>query len=274
METRDSGRKRVTKPRVSFTFRKLRDKSELPSPVKAPPIRQPCHNQTHNRILFISDSILSGVSDSDFDCIKGYRCVKRHSPELKNALDYEDDFGISDFVIFSGGINDLSCYGYTAESLYAYLKPKLINACSRAKDTCFIFNSLLHTRYRWLDHEVNSFNKLMFELSCEVDNFIFFDSLHILRTSSLGKHVDLVLPPKDKRGVHISRKAMDLVGKNIVTAIELLASRWSTKPISRNVRGWTWPLAESRLESIRSLVSRLGSDYSHHPEYRRIPMRP
>ena len=115
-------------------------------------------------------------------------------------------------------------------------------------------------------------NKLLFELSCEIENMKFFDSLDILKNSSLARDIDNVLPPGDRRGVHISRRAIDLVRKSLVTAIELLDSRWSDSPVPANLRGWKWPLACYRVSGIHRLQFLMGPDYVGHPEYRRAPM--
>ena len=268
----------VGDPRISFTFRKLVDTSELLTRSKAPPIHRPdprvhsSNRATHKRILFITDSILSSVSDTDFHAISGYRCVQQSNAELTKIFEYEDEFQISDFVIVSGGINDLSCYDHSTETLFNFIKPKILSCCKRANNTTFVFNSLVYTRYKWLNREVDVFNKMLFELSCEIENMKFFDSLDILKNSSLARDIDNILPPGDRRGVHVSRRAIDLVRKSLVTAIELLDSRWSDSPVPANLRGWRWPLACYQVSGIRRLQSQMGPDFCGHPEYRRSPM--
>ena len=122
----------------------------------------------------MTDSIFGGVRDNDFHSLKEYRCVKRVMPELTKVFDHEEDFHASDFVIISCGINDLSCYNHSSDSLADLVCTKLADCCKRARGTTFIFNSLLHTRHKWLNEEVDHFNKIMFELSCKVENLIFF----------------------------------------------------------------------------------------------------
>ena len=262
----------VNEPRISFTFRKLVE-SEPPSRPRAPPIRKPCNgSQSHKRILFLTDSILSGISDRDFHTLKDYRCVKKVAPQLTKICDYEDDFNVSDIVVISSGINDLSCYNFTAESLADHVRPILKRYCKSARNTTFVFNSLLHTRHRWLNKEVDIFNKLMLELSCQIENLKFFDSHDVLKGSSLARNVDNVLPLRDTRGVHISSRAVNLVRNELLKAIELLDSRWKTLPRSSHLRGWTWPLAVSRVRDLQELRSWFGYDFVHHHEYVRSPV--
>ena len=274
----------VSEPRISFTFRKIVPVSDLPPRPRAPPIKRPEHQKSETmssfrptapngqlkRIEFLSDSILGVVSNYAFHNIPNHRCVKRSCPQLANFEEFNSDFLFSEYVIISSGINDLSCYNHIANSLFELLRPKIIESCKKSTAT-FIFNSLLHTRHPWLNIEVDCLNQLMFQLSCELENFLFFDSLICLQSSVIAINIDDVLPKRDIRGVHISRKASHVVGTNLVTALELLASKWADTQPSDNVFGWVWPLGPSHRSSVLKHVSRLGTKFVFHYEYRRSP---
>ena len=77
----------------------------------------------------MTDSLLNSISDSDFHSLNNYRCVKRVNPELTKYFDNQSDLNASDIVIISGGINDLSCHNYSAESLADVVRPKLERCC-------------------------------------------------------------------------------------------------------------------------------------------------
>ena len=113
---------------------------------------------------------------------------------------------------------------------------------------------------------------MMFDLSSELENFIFFDSMNVLTENPLSRNVDNILPPNDKRGVHISRRAAELIRRELVTAVELLASRWGAFPPSDKIRGWKWPLDGWRLKTVTSILPSLGERFIFHPEYKRVAM--
>ena len=198
--------------------------------------------------------------------------MKRTCPQVANFDHFSSDFAVSDYVIISTGINDISCYNHTAKSLYDLVRPKIVNSCKTFKSTTFIFNSLIHTRHAWLNSEVDYFNSLIFGLTCELENFKLFDSLVCLKGSIISHNIDNVLPIGDKRGVHISRDASHVIGTNLTTAVELLAKRWTNTSPNVNLRGWMWPLSPNHSNSVLKHMSVLGKNFVFHREYMRSPV--
>ena len=172
------------------------------------------------------------------------------------------------------GINDLSRYNHTADSLYNIIGPKLRQFCDQNKSTTFIFSSLLFTRHEWLNKEVMRFNKYMLELSCELENLLFLDTCSSLNGTVLAHHIDNILPRNDKGGIHLSHRAMDHCGTVLVNAVLILTLRWARTSPPARLQGWIWPLSDTWLGGLSKLRSSLGPRWVYHYEYVRRPLSP
>ena len=168
----------ATGPRISFTFRKLKSESDMPKRPQAPPI---CHPDkysgprtqpqgTHSGILLLTDSILSQTPEHIFNRIPGHRLIKKENKCLVDIMSFEPEFKYRKAVVFSCGVNDLSCYGFRGHTLSGVMGPKIADACKKHSSTSFIFNSILYTRHDWLNSEIDTMNMAMFELSMTLPN--------------------------------------------------------------------------------------------------------
>ena len=260
----------ITEPRISFTFRQLNEiDSNIPNREPIPPIKLPVRCNSRDRILFISDSILKDVSDADLE-VSNHRCVKVDNDQLSRIFEIEDEFAISDIVVISCGINDISRYQCTGYELFNMIRDKLMACCRKYEGTTFIFNSVLHTRYASLDREVDVLNKLMFELSCQISNLLFIDSLSVLKSCDLK--IDDVIRASDRHGVHLTSRAVNKVREVLSRAVEVVVcGRTDTRP-SKEIRGWIWPLARCRITALERARDELRSNFVYQPEYRNRPM--
>ena len=145
-------------------------------------------------------------------------------------------------VVISCGVNDLSCYGLWGQELADKVCPLLDKVCRKHQSTTFIFNSVLYTRHSWLNNEIDILNSRMFDLSLHVHNFLFFDSSSIISDHPLGRKLDNIVDPRDRRGVHITRAARVLISDNLVNGLELIWRRNAGKSLPPALDTWTWPL--------------------------------
>lgn len=149
----------------------------------------------------------------------GLRCVKKELMQLAHISDYEREFSYTDYVVVSAGVNDISRYGHTADSISSFICDKLRLWVTKYPDTVFIFNSILSTKFSWLNQRVYNVNKALFDLSLELydkGNMFILDSHHSLMRSRLPS--DSILSPKGN-GIHISHDASRVIQRNIVDSI-------------------------------------------------------
>ena len=233
----------VCGPRVSLTFRKL-----VPSTTeqnKLPPIHKPRAPPTrHNspvaaepkRILLLTDSIHSSFPTHVFP--EPLVCIKKLNFKLGDIGRYEHEFKYTDYVVISGGVNDLSRYDYTAQTLISESVALIKSYCVKYPKTVFIFNSILYTRFSWLNKEIDRVNESVFRLSLaqNFQNLWFFDSHHVLTQVH-----DTVINPTGN-GIHITLAARKHVTTALSTCIKLhhtnqpLRSHW---PLRSNFRTLT-----------------------------------
>ena len=89
-----------SEPRISLTFRNCTPLTVPPVPTSLP--SDPLPDDSPKRVLLITDSILSGTP-SHILSPANHICVKKINYQLENVLNFEDEFGVSYQVIFSGG---------------------------------------------------------------------------------------------------------------------------------------------------------------------------
>ena len=189
--------------RVSLTFRRIAKASSATPSI--PPIHEPSkpandpQPRTNERILFLTDSMLHDIPSHLLP--SHVHCIKRKMYQLNDILDHEQYFPGTKYVIISAGINDLSRYDHRYYSLSRDLTSKLELLCKKYPQTTFIYNSLVLTRFEWLNREVHHFNRFMFDFSRRHCNFWFFDSHHICSKLSERRH--LILNPSGN-GIHLA----------------------------------------------------------------------
>ena len=247
-------------PRISFTFRQLIPEESVPKPPRAPPITRPeqykppvvAPKGSHHKILMLTDSILRGSPEHVFNRIPGHRCVKQSCKQLTQMFDWESDFTHCSLVVISSGINDLSCYGKTADSLSSTVLPRLEKACQDNPDTMFVFNSILDTAHPWLNTQSGLFNRNVFRLAEQLNNLFFFDSHHLLTSNGFGKLDKFeVLQRGDNRGVHITFAARRLITDNLVSGLHTLGFLKNRCGEGGKDKGWKWPVRDYFITSFR-----------------------
>lgn len=254
-------------PRVSFTFRKLCAEQAAKSKPRAPPIKRPGEfketprpitqpKSSHHKVLLLTDSILQGSPEHVFNRIPSHRCVKQRCKQLTEIFKWEDDFRHSSFVVISGGINDLSCYGHTSDSLSSAIVSELRRCCERNPNTWFVFNSLLDSSHPWLNVQVDSFNRAIFELSSQVYNLVFLDSHDLIVKKGLGKANRFdVLQREDPRGVQITFAARRIITDHLVPGLQWMGYRSGLCATDVADSSWRWPVREGLLKQFPTVVS-------------------
>ena len=152
-------------------------------------------------------------------------------------------------TVISAGMNDLSRYGHTGESLGSFISSKIRYWLCKYPNTLFIFNSLIDTNRPWLNHRIDILNKLMFDLSIELydSNFWFFDS----HASFVDVDDHFPIHSPTGNGIHISIRACQYISRIMADAIGALVS---SSPVTARV----WPLRSE----FRQLIAG-----SRHPRY-------
>ena len=240
-----------TEPRISFGFRRLKPTNSVPKRAPAPPITRPdmysplstIPTGTHERCLLLTDSILSAAPTSIFNRAENVRCIKKSAKRLVDVFDFEPEFGITNTVIISAGVNDLSCHGLSARALADTVCSRLRNSCQKYRGTRFIFNSVLnvHNKHGWLNHEIDTFNELMHRFCLTIPNMAFFDSHSILMNDRISQTLGGVIDLGDVRGVHITWQARKMITEQLVNAVELTSILAGGKRASPRLRNWNWP---------------------------------
>ena len=237
-------------PRLSLTFRKLR---QLQNPT-VPPISQPVSQTPHGtsslppnpkRLLLLSDSLHLSFPTYMFDQ-KSVVCIKKRLPNfcLSDLHLFEKEFHYTDYVFISCGVNDLSRYGWSAHKLFAYFRDLVNSYQKRFPQTTFIFNSLLTTDFGWLNSEILFLNDSVFKLSLSVNsNIWFFDSHQIaLYKSRRGVQV-LEKGTRRANGIHITYSISDDIRHAIARCINacskeqthMIRNLWPLRPEFRQI---------------------------------------
>ena len=246
-------------PRISLTFRKLRVSQSptiprISQPVAQSPQNMPSHPNIPpigpKRLLMLSDSIHLTFPTHLFDQ-KSVVCIKKRLPNfcLSDFHKFENEFHYTDYVFISCGVNDLSRYGWNAHKLFTYFRQLTCVYQKKYPKTVFIFNSLLSTKFGWLNSEILSLNTNVFNLSIQPNsNVWFFDSHHIALTQS--RHGMQVLERGTRRdnGVHLTYRMSDEIRHVIAKCINVccrenqhvLHSIWPLRPEYRHIANNRW----------------------------------
>ena len=201
-------------PRISLTFRRLRNIDKHTIPPIVPPDAKSSTNTNllrPKRLLILSDSIHTSFPTHWFDP-KAIVCIKKRLPNLclGDISLYENEFPYTDYVFISCGVNDLSRYGRNSYELSKYFIELMNVYSTKYQKTQFIFNSVLLTNFAWLNQEISQLNDSIFRITCRKDsNVWFFDSHHIAHIMSrCGAHV-LETKTRHVNCVHITYAVID-----------------------------------------------------------------
>ena len=187
-----------TSTRVSFTFRRM-DPAAVPPPRRSvPPIREnaiPSRPLAPNkRVLFLTDSVNCGLKTHLFHG-SGLTCIKKPDFfELSSINDYVKQFQYTDYVVISAGVNDISRYGHSAESVSGFICSKIRDWVRRFPNPTFILNSILSTDYLWLNRRIKTVNKALFDLSIELydSGRVYFLDTHARVLDARGTQILMV----------------------------------------------------------------------------------
>ena len=254
----------VSNPRVSFTFRRMTNSPPLPvsqhkthhthhvtAPVSTTAVQfnpppghsetTPVHSTASRGILFLTDSIYKHTPETALSGINGsnLKCTKQVNYRLEQVFDHEPQFARSEIVIISCGVNDLSRYNHTPQTLSETVVPRLKLACAKNPGTNFVFSAILSTRLKWLNNWIGQFNNIMFELAAEIPNLFFFDSHSVLLHQAKQQRTSVF-----RDNVHITDDARRYVISHLTTGIKFLLSiMWCRFSTARGLsRVWSWPL--------------------------------
>ena len=113
--------------------------------------------------------------------------------------------------------------------------------------TKFMFNSVLHahSKYDWLNREINEFNMYMFELAQSTPNLAFFDSHSVLINDRISDRLEGVIDKDDRRGVHITWQARKLITDQLVLAVEYTSHISNGRRPTGRLRDFSWPLRQN-----------------------------
>ena len=125
---------------------------------------------------------------------------------------------------------------------------RLISVCRKHSNTVFVFNSIASSAFPWLNVEINEFNRIMFELSMDVENLYFLDSHDVLMGSQVISRRGAILWKGD--GVHMTLEAKRVVTECLVEGVKYLHSTRSDDPAwTANPRA-SWPLRPQFLRQL------------------------
>ena len=212
-------------PRVSFTFRKM-DPDAVPPPRSAiPPIKEDAVAPDglkipNKRLLLLTDSVNSGLNPHMF-LDTGFTCIKKPLYELAHIAKYEREFEYTDYVVISAGINDISRYGQSVNSVSCFITSKLGEWARRYPNTVFIFNSILSTTEQWLNKRAAAVNRAVFNLTLQLymRNNVYFLDTH---ARLLDPKTPLVIS-QTGNGVHLTQQANYIVHQCIVDSMIALS---------------------------------------------------
>ena len=173
-------------------------------------------------------------------------------------------------VVLSAGVNDLSCYGLRAHVLADMVVNRLRDTCRKHMKTEFIYNSILHTTHDWLNVEIDIFNKIMYELSFNIPNLLFFDSHGVLQQHPISRSLHNIIDRNDTRGVHITADARRLITENLVSAVEFTINRARGTAMPTRLNNWYWPIRQSFTDRNPSPPHFTHGSHEHHqPHFER-----
>lgn len=230
----------VTSCRVSVTFRRI----DKPMRTHIPKIHEPSIapsdplRPSKQTVLYLTDSMIRNTPSS---FPSNFRVIKRDMYQLTDLMKFENFFENCDYVIISSGINDLSRYDHRSYTLSREIRDNFKYLFARYPKTVFVFNSLLRTRFAWLNKEVDLFNRCMFDFSLENHNFWFFDSHHIC---SVIFNNGFEILDSSGNGIHITQLPKSEIANCLVTGVQKLSMR------SEKVRKH-WPLRREFVSLLR-----------------------
>ena len=189
-----------------------------------------------------------------------YRCIKKMNYELADILNFEPEFRYSDVVVISCGVNDLARYGRRSHVLADLVTSRFTECCENNRETTFMFTSILSTSHEWLNSAIGDFNRIMFELSIKIPNFLFFDSHSVLLENPISSpsSFNRVIKPDDD-GVHITFGARRVISDQLVNAVDRVVCGREGRSVGVRLQRWQWPLRATYKRRVGLLSAQLAN---------------
>ena len=186
-----------------------------------------CTAADTQEVLILTDSILNCFKPDKFtprDSTSRMNITKHNLFKLHELDTY--DFNKFNTVIISSGINDLTKYNHSPDSLFELISRPLARI---NRNTKVIFRGLTPTRYNDINQLVYRFNNLMFDFCLTHSNIYYYDP-HNFETRR-----DFLY--RQGNGIHISYHVAVFMTMNILNHAQFL--------YSRNGEFEHWPLRAS-----------------------------
>ena len=175
--------------------------------------RSPADNT--QKVLFLTDSILN--------CFKPEKFKPRDSNSKMNITKFNlfklqeldtNGFDKFDTIIISSGINDLSKYKYSPDSLFERVSQPLASVNPNTK---VIFRALTPTRFEYINKLVYRFNNLMFDF-CLTHSHLYYYDPH-----NFEKRSDFLY--NQGNGIHVSYHVAVFMTMHILNHAQFLYTR-------------------------------------------------
>ena len=109
--------------------------------------------------LFLTDLILSHINVNSFKTNQNETCVKKTMYYVTDFSNFEPEFGYSDKIAISAGINDLARKRLTPEQICDVILPQLRKFSALYPNSKFIINSVILTSDRQISRYIFDLNK-------------------------------------------------------------------------------------------------------------------
>ena len=134
----------------------------------------------NKRTLFLTDSILKGISAPSLSTRPSERCVKKVMYYFSDFMQYEPEFEYTDTVLISSGINDLCRKRMLPREICNIVIPQLKRLSTKYRQTSFVINSIIHTNNRQLKIHIDCLNQFLKDGIKSMKNVFFFNSHEVL----------------------------------------------------------------------------------------------
>ena len=168
------------------------------------------------RKLFLTDSILRAIDPSSLRTRKDEISVKKTMYYISDIGNYEPEFSLTDTVIISSGINDLTRKRLLPEQICDIIVPQFRKYSYLYPNTKFVVNSVIMSSFWKLNNFIRRLNNLIADSIKGLANFYYFDSHNFL-----CRFRDPVIYT-DKFGVkiHISYRAVTYIKGHLMTFLQ------------------------------------------------------
>ena len=170
-----------------------------------------------SRTLFLTDSILKGVNQNALRTRRRERFVKKIMYYLTDISNYEPEFGYSDTVIISAGINDLTRKRMLPQYLCDIVVPYFRKISAKYPNTRFIVNSTILSSSRQLNGFILTLDKYIEESLSKLPNFHFFNSHRVMCEYDNKGHKVYTDMDRFGVGVHISDRDVRYISDSLYT---------------------------------------------------------